>query len=273
MCAASWIAVKSSKVRKQREPCCRADFDRVQAAEFSRHSTGTFCVNNTGVTQSARVGFGEAAGRRVVSEIAIIVVGTGQLIPCCAILGNLHSASLRVAVERIAVDHEVNTVGVLFIICDAIFKLELNEAAERAQRDTSSFNGLFLRKLAAEITPAGVVGELADGQIAHNRGGRAASQRVGLGATGNGVGRAASDNDDGEGVVLRGRDRVAIVRAVLQRCALRSAVHSNRGRVLNPQRELARDLAGTVAAGDSAGRAIPSNEHGITRGDLTGIET
>lgn len=133
MCAASWIAVKSSKVRKQREPCCRADFDRVQTAEFSRHSTGTFCVNNTGVTQSARVGFGEAAGRRVVSEIVIIVVGASQLVPRCAILGNLHSASLRVAVERIAVDYEVNAVGVLFIIFDAVFKLELNEAAERTQ--------------------------------------------------------------------------------------------------------------------------------------------
>ena len=90
---------------------------------------------------------------------------------------------------------------------------------------------------------------------------------MGFCAAGNGVSRAAGDNNDGEGVVLRGRDRVAVVRAVLQGRTLRSAVHGNGGRVLNPQRELAGNLAGTVAASDGAGRAVPSDEYGITRGD------
>ena len=269
MCAASWIAVKSSKVRKQREPCCRADFDRVQAAEFSRHSTGTFCVNNTGVTQSARVGFGEAAGRRVVSEIVIIVVGASQLVPRCAILGNLHSASLRVAVERIAVDYEVNAVGVLFIICDAIFKLELNEAAERAQRNTSGFRCGLSRKLRAKIAPAGVVGELADGQIAHNRGGRAAGQSVGLGAAGNGVSYTLCDHNNGKSIFFRSCDRVAavVIRFAFQCRRLRNTIYCHRSRGIDPKRKFTGDLVGTVAASDSAGIAIPCDEHGITGGN------
>ena len=266
------IIFKGSKVCGQREPCCRAAIGCVQTAEFGGYSAGTLGVNDAGVTQSAGVKLGETICRIIGGKIAFIVVGTGKLIPCSAIDRNLHSASLWVAVERIAVDHKVNAVGIGSLIFDTIFKVELNKAAERTQRDTGRFRSSFIwsYELCAEITPTGVVGELAKGQIAHNRGGCAAGQGVGLGAAGNGVGCAASDNDDGEGVVLRGRDRVAVVRAVLQGRALRSAVHGNGGRILNPQRELAGNLAGTVAASDGAGRAVPSDEHRVTGGDADG---
>ena len=81
------------------------------------------------------------------------------------------------------------------------------------------------------------------------------------------VGYAASDNHNGERVVLRGCDRIAVVRAVLHGCGLCHVIDGDGGWRIDPQGKLTGDFARTVAASNSAARAIPRNEYRITGRD------
>ena len=82
MCAASRIAGKGCIGRSQREPRYRAKGYRCVACQRSIYFAliGVFGIDYAGVALRTRVDVGVTAGRRSVSKVAVVVVGTGQLI-------------------------------------------------------------------------------------------------------------------------------------------------------------------------------------------------
>ena len=124
---------------------------------------------------------------RVALRLAVIIAGTGQLIPCRAVLRDLDGTGLRIAVERVAVDHEVDAIFIIRIVRNAIaVELELHIAAGRAERNAHrriaagdlggsiGRNGAIrvgivtghVGKAAVNAAPSLAAGILANGQIA-----------------------------------------------------------------------------------------------------------
>lgn len=133
---------------------------------------------------------------RAFYEIAIIVSGTGQLIPQLSVLRNLNRRSLRVPREGIAIDDEINAVGILCIVGDAIIEFELNVAAERTKGNTRGIQRALANELAIRGAPTAALCKLADRQIADDRAGSFTGCSCLLRAARQGIGYAASSCND-----------------------------------------------------------------------------
>ena len=154
------------------------------------------------------------------------MLGTSQCVPCFSIIGNHNTSSLGVALERIAVDNEVDAVGVFRIIYDgSVAHVKLDVAAGHAEGNSGgdiAFKELRLVAVRLHVrvvrvkhapTEAVVTGKLPNRQVAVDSRGIRTDNRSRVMRAGDGVGnRLAVQNCDRDFILRIRVDGVSGIR-------------------------------------------------------------